>query len=186
MRGIGFPDMDTRLPLDIDIRLHATSILHNVEGELISLQYHETAARAEEFVTTYNEHVSGKHDSRARLDGERVLSGYSLLNLKHCKGGAPIPDYLGFRIENREPIRFVSDPGHGWLECPIDSVLLSGAKVSEYSYEDREKGLAYLEEDCDAPAYLKATGRFGEKLAEENSNQDSFVRSLPHYGSACA
>ncbi len=183
MHGSGLPDMDKRLPLDIDIRLHATSISHDQEG-MLSLQYHETEQRAEEFVNAYNRHVTGKHDSRAQLDGERVLSGYSLLNLKHCKAGSPIPNYLGFRFETLDPLRFVSDPGHGWLECPIESVVLSGVKISDYSYADRKIGLAYLEEDCDAPAYLKAIGRFGEKITEEASNQDSFVRSLPRYNAA--
>ena len=196
--GICFPDMETknknqRLPLDIDIRLFATSItvlnpaipLAELRADC-SIQYHENSDRAEEFVRTYNEMVSGgKHASAAALDGERTLSAYSLLRMKHCVGASPIPDYLAYRLpyRNGDKLRFITDPGHGWLECSLESARRSGAKISSFSYEDRNKGLAYLEEDCDAPSYLKIVGRYGEKMHEEHTDYDSFVRSLPHYGS---
>lgn len=46
--------------------------------------------------------------------------------------------------------RFISDPGHGWLEVPralvVELSLLD--KISGYSYQHRDQ--VYLEEDCDA------------------------------------
>ena len=46
--------------------------------------------------------------------------------------------------------RFISDPGHGWLEVPVDLVDRAGVigAVSKYSYHKGD--LLYLEEDCDA------------------------------------
>lgn len=52
--------------------------------------------------------------------------------------------------------RFISDPGHGWLE--VSRILVDALGVSEqissYSYQNGEK--AYLEEDCDAVRFIKA------------------------------
>jgi hypothetical protein len=45
---------------------------------------------------------------------------------------------------------FISDPGHGWLKVPLTD--LNGFKPSQYSFKDGE--YAYLEEDCDAHAFL--------------------------------
>ena len=47
-------------------------------------------------------------------------------------------------------LRFISDPGHGWLEVPMSIVesLHIKDEISKYSY--LYKGMAYLEEDCDA------------------------------------
>ena len=47
---------------------------------------------------------------------------------------------------------FHTDPGHGWLEVPVKEVRNSGVPISQCSYIKGDK--AYLEEDCDAPAYL--------------------------------
>lgn len=54
-------------------------------------------------------------------------------------------------------LRFISDLSHGWLEVSAMDVLLSGITVSEFSYVDEVRGLVYLEEDVDCPAYLAAT-----------------------------
>lgn len=54
--------------------------------------------------------------------------------------------------------RFFADPGHGWLEVPRREVMASGAKISGYSYYDPVTDMAYLEEDCDIPAFLAAAG----------------------------
>lgn len=55
--------------------------------------------------------------------------------------------------------RFFADPGHGWLEVPRSEVVASGAEISGYSYYDPLTELAYLEEHCDAPAFLEAVGK---------------------------
>ena len=48
------------------------------------------------------------------------------------------------------------DNGHGWLVVPVDVVLSSGAEISDYSFVSPDGRKAYLEEDCDAPAFVKA------------------------------
>lgn len=51
-------------------------------------------------------------------------------------------------------LTFISDPGHGWLMVPLADVLASGARISEFSFISPDGQTAFLEEDCDAPAYL--------------------------------
>ena len=58
-------------------------------------------------------------------------------------------------------LNFFSDPAHGWLEVPmslIDTLGISG-KISAYSY--KKGGMAYLEEDCDAPMFSRAAKERG-------------------------
>jgi len=52
--------------------------------------------------------------------------------------------------------RFISDPGHAWLEVPRAELVALGIlqKVSQYSYQN--KGMVYLEEDCDAGLFIDA------------------------------
>lgn len=73
---------------------------------------------------------------------------------------------------------FHTDPGHGWLQVPLTEVKAMGIPVSTYSYKDDT--FAYLEEDCDAPKFMKA---LGEEVAiyEKHSNRDSFIRNLERY-----
>jgi hypothetical protein len=79
--------------------------------------------------------------------------------------------------------RFLSDPGHGWLEVPMSTIRYLGieAKISSYSY--RTDDTAYLEEDCDAPIFIDAyRNRYGgrprfEEVFEENTP----IRSMPSY-----
>jgi hypothetical protein len=51
---------------------------------------------------------------------------------------------------------FHEDAGHGWLEVPLEALrtLSIGKKISPYSYVHGDK--AYLEEDRDAPIFMKA------------------------------
>ena len=52
-------------------------------------------------------------------------------------------------------LTFHTDPGHGWLEVPKTLVSEAiRAKISRYSYQDDNN--FYLEEDCDAPLFLKS------------------------------
>lgn len=81
--------------------------------------------------------------------------------------------------------RFITDPGHGWLEVPCaDLVVLGVARdISRYSYLDHTTGMAYLEEDCDAPKFLQAfTAHFGRKPDFlEVYEEETAVRNLPDY-----
>ena len=51
---------------------------------------------------------------------------------------------------------WVVDPGHAWLCVPLATV--SGVSVSSFSFVDRERGLVYLEEDCDAGNWARFLG----------------------------
>ena len=78
--------------------------------------------------------------------------------------------------------RFISDPGHGWLEVPraeLDSLGISH-KISEYSYQKGE--LAYLEEDCDFAHFAAAKEAAGQPLEyRELYQENTFIRNLPRF-----
>jgi hypothetical protein len=79
--------------------------------------------------------------------------------------------------------RFFTDSGHGWLEVSRREVVASGADISAYSYYDPVTDMAYLEEDCDALAFLKASGRDWSSLPVLEVN--SFMpRRLSAYDAA--
>ena len=68
---------------------------------------------------------------------------------------------------------YYQDPAHGWIEVPLATVddLGIADQVSSYSY--RHAGFAYLEEDCDAGAFLRAyRGRYGVDPAIREVHQD--------------
>jgi len=69
------------------------------------------------------------------------------------------------------------DPAHGWLGVKIKLVKLSGAKISPYSYQRGE--MAYLEEDSDAPEFIRAIEAKGFKVFIEcrHTNKNSPIRS---------
>lgn len=73
--------------------------------------------------------------------------------------GAPYPHAV-YEVEaTGRRYRLFTDPGHSWLEVPRAEVVGSGASISLWSYYDPATDMAYLEEDCDAWAFLKATGQ---------------------------
>jgi len=80
---------------------------------------------------------------------------------------------------------FHSDPGHGWLQVPMNLIDDLGLRplISHYSYRDPTNTYAYLEEDCDAPKFIKVYGEtYGTPEVEfVSSSRDSFIRSLPHF-----
>ena len=81
--------------------------------------------------------------------------------------------------------RMFSDASHGWLEVPITEVLASKAFITTCSYVDKQRGRAYLEEDCDAPAFLKAAGLSAPgmvRLVDVHQGDSSAIRNLPSYG----
>ena len=60
--------------------------------------------------------------------------------------------------------RYITDPGHGWLEVEAEELerLNIANQISRYSYRRREK--AYLEEDCDMALFAKAKKDAGEAM----------------------
>jgi len=78
--------------------------------------------------------------------------------------------------------RFISDPGHGWLEVSREEVNRLGIadEVSHYSYQYRDK--VYLEEDCDLSTFIEAKKAVGEQIElVEVYQENTPVRNYPHY-----
>lgn len=83
-------------------------------------------------------------------------------------------------------IKFIKydDPGHGWLAVPtayLQKIGLALKDFSKYSYRSRDGSMVYLEEDCDAGKFVQVLEQkdIPFDITYNNSNYDSFVRSLP-------
>ena len=72
-------------------------------------------------------------------------------------------------------LRFITDSGHGWLEVPTVDVTKAGVMPSKYSYINADTSMTYLEEDCDATAYLKAIGTI---YLEDDMCEDVYIDGL--------
>lgn len=108
-------------------------------------------------------------DRKAALDADPLYSDAAIRSLRRIVG---------------MKLNFHSDPGHGWLAVPtaeVERVGLAG-KISGYSYRSESGTTLYLEEDCDAPAYLDALRALGEPEPQINrlkqANGNSFIRRL--------
>jgi hypothetical protein len=80
--------------------------------------------------------------------------------------------------------RFINDPGHGWLEVPTAELITLGIAdtISSCSYQSRDRRMAYLEEDCDAPRFDHAMASAGITWEHVYTYLDPcFVRQLPSY-----
>ena len=78
--------------------------------------------------------------------------------------------------------KFISDPGHGWLEVTRAELEALGLldKISHYSYQ--RGGFVYLEEDCDASLFVEAKKARGEPLEIRAEHQENtFIRNLPSF-----
>ena len=80
-----------------------------------------------------------------------------------------------------KPFKFICDPGHGWLEVDwtdLKAIGLNRSDFSSYSYRKRNK--FYLEEDCDAPKFIKTwEAKFGHELITDSIYQETtFIRDL--------
>ncbi|ENI4487403.1 hypothetical protein ABXZ88_003275 [Vibrio fluvialis] len=76
-----------------------------------------------------------------------------------------------------------TDHGHGWLEVDVElAERLLGDKVSVYSYISDDCKTVYLEEDCDATAFIEALNKnqIEHEIVEIWHEGDCFVRSLSH------
>jgi len=78
-------------------------------------------------------------------------------------------------------LKYIQDPGHGWIAAPLELIREWGVTPSRYSYRDAVTG--YLEEDCDAGLFLAAAAARGVSvtLDEHHTDRDSFVRALPRF-----
>ena len=69
-------------------------------------------------------------------------------------------------------LRFINDPGHGWLEVDKKDLLLLGINKDISSYSYQKGGKAYLEEDCDAHVFITAAENAGIRLEINDINLD--------------
>ena len=78
---------------------------------------------------------------------------------------------------------FFEDPGHGWLKVPLKKLEKLGIvnQISIYSYMQGD--YAYLEEDCDAPLFIKTAKRRGQtvELDVRVSDKPSIIRGYPPF-----
>jgi len=79
------------------------------------------------------------------VEADKFNYSFSLMVLLLTKDGRP----------KNLKYRFLIAPGHGYLIVPkveVDQAVQAGVKISEYSSVVGDK--VYLEEDCDAPAFM--------------------------------
>jgi hypothetical protein len=79
-------------------------------------------------------------------------------------------------------LKFISDPGHGWLSVPLQDLidLKITEQISTYSYMTLTR--AYLEEDCDATVYLNAAKAAGwEVTYKESDTNKTAIRTYSYY-----
>ena len=86
----------------------------------------------------------------------------------------------------RAVIGWVSDPGHSWLAVDLDDedgFPDAERFASQYSYMDYAGnnfcGIVYLEEDQDAPAFIKHYNLDGRAWSTRELPEDSKFRDLP-------
>lgn len=80
---------------------------------------------------------------------------------------------------------YFQDPGHGWIQVPLAEIRDLGLMPSHYSYTDGR--YVYLEEDCDAPAWIKAREAAGcpvtpDMLRDVHQNNESHIRDMARCG----
>jgi len=80
-------------------------------------------------------------------------------------------------------LTYLQDPGHGWLIAPAALVRQLGCTPSRYSFIDHAADLAYLEEDCDAGAFMHALRLYGitPQIIERHVTGDAACRALPRW-----
>ena len=77
---------------------------------------------------------------------------------------------------------FHSDPGHAWLAVKRTELIRLGilSQISSCSYQ--KGNTVYLEEDCDAPLFIKAKKERNEPYPTRESFQENTpIRSYPHF-----
>lgn len=88
--------------------------------------------------------------------------------------------------------RWVSDPGHAWLEVAVMDIVAVGFYPSPFSYRKHAPNdVALLEEDCDAPRFIHMAESQGynveiagsEEVIESMAPHSNWVRRLGHFPS---
>lgn len=85
------------------------------------------------------------------------------------------------------PLKWYTDPAHGWLRVSRKDCERLGIldQISSYSYESRYGHILYLEEDNDAQVLLKALEQSTQYLPQysidKHVNTASRIRSLHRY-----
>jgi len=85
----------------------------------------------------------------------------------------------------KSKFRFISDPGHAWLEVPRSLLGTLGipTQISKCSYQRGD--LVYLEEDCDAPRFIEAyKAKIGEFEFIEVHQEHTRIRGYESYAYA--
>lgn len=77
-------------------------------------------------------------------------------------------------------MRYLTDAGHGWLEVSLTEFPDAVDFGTGFGYLDESYGVIYLEEDCEAGAFLKVHPEVRERIYTEHYDGDSAVRRLPH------
>ncbi len=94
--------------------------------------------------------------------------------------------YLQERGEMLTPVKVIyhQDSEHGWFAVPLGMLSSLGIDTSRYSYVDHASSTVYLEEDCDATAFVQACEREDIVLdiEERHIDGDHWIRSLPRFG----
>lgn len=70
-------------------------------------------------------------------------------------------------------LKFISDPGHGWLEIPMQYFKELNITISKYSYYSEKRNMIYAEEDCDAPKVINALNLYNIKFNITNVYLDT-------------
>ena len=65
-------------------------------------------------------------------------------------------------------LTFINTPSHGFLQVSKYDVIGNGFKPSSFSFYEPGTGRMYLEEDCDAPAFLRLAGIDNSQIKEIN------------------
>lgn len=84
-------------------------------------------------------------------------------------------------------LRFVADPGHGWLlvtPSQLASYGISEHQISPYSYRSPDGETIALEEDCDAGVFLDAFKRTHDAspYIDEAFQDPCPIRAWPGFG----
>lgn len=90
------------------------------------------------------------------------------------------------QIAQKAVIGWVSDPAHGWLKVSLaEDGGFPEAKefASQWSFFDYGQkdfgGVVYLEEDEDAPAFIKQYGLDDKAWSESYLSENNQIRDLP-------
>lgn len=85
-------------------------------------------------------------------------------------------------LAQKSVIGWVSDPAHGWLAVSysaIDGFPPALQFASQFSFIDESEKLVYLEEDDDAPRFIKYYNLDGRAWQTYTLPDDNEIRDLP-------